>query len=120
PRSKTDTFSLKFSKDSLEAPLHYSAEDSAVVLVKDKKILLYGKTKTEYIDIVLTAPQVEFDQQTQIVTAFNKKDSTGAITENARFKSSSREFTSDTIRYNMKTQVGLTQHTYTHEGEFFV
>src|SRR3569832_439035 len=50
-KPKTDTFSLKFSKDSLEAPLKYAAEDSAVVLIKAKKIILYGKTKTEYKDI---------------------------------------------------------------------
>ena len=41
-RQKVDTFSLKLSKDSLEAPLKYTAEDSVVVLVQDKKILLYG------------------------------------------------------------------------------
>ena len=70
----------------MEAPLKYEAEDSVVVLVKEKKILLYGKTKTEYKDITLTAPKVELDQQTQIVTAYNKKDSTGEVIENAHFK----------------------------------
>lgn len=119
-KQKVDTFSLKISKDSLEAPLKYTAEDSAVVLVQDKKILLYGKTKTEYKDIVLTAPKVELDQQTQIVTAFNKKDSTGEVTETAHFKSGENEFSSDTIRYNFKTQVGLTQNTVTQDGEMFV
>lgn len=117
---KVDTFSLKISKDSLDAPLKYSAEDSVVVLIQDKKILLYGKTKTDYKDIVLKAPKVEVDQQTQIVTAVNKKDSTGAVLETAHFKSGENEFTSDTIRYNFKTQVGLTKNTYTVEGEFGV
>ena len=64
-RQKIDTFSLKLSKDSLEAPLKYTAEDSVVIFIQDKKIFLYGKTKTEYKDIVLTAPKVELDQQTQ-------------------------------------------------------
>src|SRR5688572_29771421 len=44
---RTDTFSLKISKDSLDAPLKYAAQDSAVVLIQEKKIILYGKTKTE-------------------------------------------------------------------------
>ncbi|MBC7874364.1 MAG: LPS-assembly protein LptD, partial [Ferruginibacter sp.] len=117
---KTDTFSLKVSKDSLDAPLKYAADDSAVVIVKDKKIILYGKTKTEYKDITLTAPKVEVDQQTQIVTAVNSKDSTGGVIETAHFKSGETEFTSDTIRYNFKTQVGLTRNTYTMQGEFLV
>jgi lipopolysaccharide assembly outer membrane protein LptD (OstA) len=119
-KEKTDTFSLKLSKDSLEAPLKYSAEDSVVVLIKDKKIILYGKTKTDYKDITLTAPKVEVDQQTQIVTAVNSKDSTGAVVQTARFKSGETDFTSDTIRYNFKTQVGLTKNTYTMQGEFLV
>ena len=119
-KEKIDTFSLKISKDSLEAPLKYAAEDSAVVLIKDKKIILYGKTKTEYKDIILTAPKVELDQQTQIVTAVNSKDSSGAVTETAHFKSGDSEFTSDTIRYNFKSQVGLTKNTFTMQGEFIV
>lgn len=119
-RERTDSFSLKISKDSLEAPLKYEAADSAVVLVQEKKVILYGKTKTEYKDILLTAPKVEVDQQTQVVTAVNTKDSTGQITETAFFKSGETEFTSDTIRYNFKSQVGLTKNTYTEQGEFYV
>lgn len=119
-KEKVDTFSLKISKDSLDAPLKYAAEDSAVILIKDKKIMLYGKTKIEYNDITLTAPKVEVDQQSQVVTAVNKKDSTGAVKETARFKSKDTEFTSDTIRYNFKTQVGLTKNTFTMQGEFLV
>jgi LPS-assembly protein len=119
-KATADTFALKLSKDTLEAPLKYQAEDSAVVLIQSKKIILYGKTKTEYKDITLTAPQVEVDQQTQIVTAVNRKDSTGEVIETAHFKSGDNEFTSDTIRYNFKTQVGITKNTYTQQGEFLV
>lgn len=119
-KEKIDSFSLKISKDSLDAPLKYAAEDSAVVRIKDKKILLYGKTKTDYKDITLTAPKVEVDQQTQIVTAVNRKDSSGEVIETAHFKSGESEFTSDTIRYNFKTQIGLTKNTYTQDGEIIV
>ena len=118
--TRVDTFSLKVSKDSLDAPMMYEAADSAVVMVQDKKIILYGKTKTTYKDVLLTAPKVELDQQTQIVTAYNQKDSTGAILENAKFRDGSSEFTSDTIRYNFKSQIGLTKNTYTQEGEIIV
>jgi LPS-assembly protein len=118
--TRVDTFSLKISKDSLESPLRYAAEDSAVVLIQEKKIILYGKTRTEYQDITLTAPKVEVDQQAQTVTAVNRKDSTGRVIETAHFKSGESEFTSDTIRYNFKTQVGLTKNTFSMQGEFLV
>lgn len=117
---KTDTFSLKISKDTLDAPLHYKAEDSAVGLVLEKKIILYGKTKTEYKDIVLTAPRVEMDQTTQIVTAVNRKDSSGAVVEAAQFKDESSAFTSDTIRYNFKTQIGQTKNTFTEQDGILI
>lgn len=117
---KIDTFSLKLSKDTLTSPLQYFAEDSVVVMIKSKKILLYGKTKTEYQDVILTAPQVAVDQQTQIMTAVNSKDSTGTVLEDAHFKQGESEFTSDTIVYNFKTQKGLTKNTITQSGEMFV
>lgn len=116
----TDTFSLKLSKDSLDAPVFYEAEDSAVVLMKDQKIVMYGKTKTDYKDITLTAPKVEMDQVTQIVTAIGTKDSVGQITERANFKQGEQEFQSDSIKFNFKTQKGITKNTFTQQGELFV
>ncbi|HEV8283280.1 MAG TPA: putative LPS assembly protein LptD [Chitinophagaceae bacterium] len=120
PNQKIDTFAFKVSKDSLDAPVHYEAEDSAVVLIKQKKILLYGKTKTDYKDITLTAPKVEVDQETQIVTAYNSVDSLGEIIERANFKQGETAFQSDTIRFNFKTQKGLTKNTFTESGGAFI
>jgi LPS-assembly protein len=117
---QVDTFRLKRSAGTLDAPLRYEAEDSAVVLVRDKKVLLYGKTKTTYTDMVLTAPRVEVDQRTQIVTAVRSVDSTGNTVDAAFFKTGDSEMTNDTIRYNFKTQVGLTKKTYTQQGEILV
>jgi len=120
PAQKVDTFSLKLSKDTLDAPVNYYAEDSAVVLIQSKKIILYGKTETKYKDVTLKAPVVELDQQTQVMTAFNKKDSTGEVVEGAEFTQADNKFTSDTIRYNFKTQKGLTKNTITQQGEMYV
>jgi lipopolysaccharide assembly outer membrane protein LptD (OstA) len=120
PSQKIDTFAFKVAKDSLDAPVMYEAEDSAVVLVREKKIFLYGKTKTDYKDITLTAPKVEIDQETQILTAYNKLDSLGDVIERANFKQGETAFQSDTIHFNFKTQKGLTKNTYTSSGELFV
>ena len=81
---------------------------------------MYGKTRTDYKDITLTAPKVEVDQKTQVITAYNLKDSLGNVIEPAHFKASDNAFSSDTIRYNFKTQVGLTRNTFTQDGEIFV
>ena len=46
----TDTFSVKLSKDSLDAPVTYSASDSGVLLIPSKQFILYGKASTKYTD----------------------------------------------------------------------
>ena len=118
---RVDTFHLKLSKDTLDAPVDYEASDSGVLLVKEKKFLLYGKTKTTYKDIVLTAPKVELDQQTNVLTAYAARDSAGNLIARAQFQQGSEQgFQSDTIRYNFKTKRGLTMNTYTKQSEMFV
>ena len=115
-----DTFDLKLSRDTLDAPVQYKAADSGVLLVREKKFLLYGNTKTTYNDIVLTAPKVELDQATNILTAYNSKDSLGNVIARAEFRQSEEGFQSDTIRYNFKTKRGLTTNTYTKHNEMYV
>lgn len=117
---QTDTFNLRFSKDTLSAPVNYEAEDSVVVLLDEKKIILYGKTRTTYEDVVLNAPKVEIDQQTSIVTAVYQTDSLGRVITRAQFEQGENKFESDTIRFNFKTQKGITKNTITRQDEFFI
>lgn len=116
----TDTFQLKFSKDTLSAPVNYEAEDSVVVLIEEKKIILYGKTRTAYEDVILNAPKVEIDQQTSIVTAVYETDSLGRVITRAQFEQGMNRFESDTIQFNFKTQRGITKNTITKQDEFFI
>lgn len=116
-RITRDTFAFKMSKDTLDAPVEYEAEDSAVILIQENKIILYGKTKIDYQQNSLQAPRIEIDQKTQVLTAVNTKDSTGAISEFAVFSDGKQTFSSDTIRFNFKTQRGITYNTYTEAQE---
>lgn len=43
--NKTDTFGVKMSKDSLDAPVNYEASDSMKMDVPNKRIILYSKGK---------------------------------------------------------------------------
>lgn len=118
--SSIDTFSYKLSRDSLDAPIYYEAEDSAVVLVDTGKVFLYGKTKTNFKDIELGAPVLELDQETQLVTAVGSRDSAGRILERVRFVQGEQDFQSDQIQFNLKTQKGLTKNTFTKQEEIFL
>ena len=116
-----DTFNVKVSKDTLDAPVVYHADDSMVLDVPGKKILLYGKeSKVKYTDNELTAPGIQFDQRTNLVTAFLRKDSTGKVISFPTFNQGDLKTVSDTIAFNMKTGKGLTKGTYTTQGEMYI
>ena len=50
--TKTDSFQLKISKDTLEAPIHYSASDSMVLDIPNNKIIYYNKAEIKYQNMV--------------------------------------------------------------------
>ncbi len=117
----TDTIKFKVSKDSLEGPVTYHADDSMILDVPGKKLYLYGKTSTvKYIDNELKAPFIEYDQSTNLVSAFLKKDSNDHVIAYPEFNQGDFKSKSDTIRFNMATKKGLTKGTYTQQGEMYV
>ncbi|RYG41392.1 MAG: hypothetical protein EOO01_25265, partial [Chitinophagaceae bacterium] len=98
-----DTFNIK-STDDLTAPVFYHADDSMVLEVPTKKMYLYGKdSKITYSDNELTAPLIEYDQSSDLVTATLTRDSAGKVIKLPEFNQGEFKSQSDTIRFNMKT-----------------
>jgi LPS-assembly protein len=116
-----DTFQYKKSKDGLTEPLNYHADDSMVIDVPKEKMYLYGKTSSiKYENNNLSAPKIEFDQKTSLVSASLVKDSTGKVISYPYYSQGDVQTVSDTIIVNMKNGKGLTKGTYTKQGEIFV
>ncbi len=115
-----DSFPIVISKDSIDAPVNFEAEDSMVIDIPNKKIYLYSKGTVKYKDILLESSFIQLDQPSKILTAYGTGDTTGGTFGRPSFKQGENAFTSDTIRYNFQTQKGLTIGTYTQEGEMFV
>ena len=63
-----DTIHIPVSKDSLDAPIAYSAQDSVVLDVPTKNITLYNKANTKYKDIDLDAYNIRMDQPNHLLT----------------------------------------------------
>lgn len=119
-QSKSDTFSLKISKE-LTAPVKYKAEDSLVINIDEKTMILYGKeSQLNYTDVELKAPLITFEQQTGIMSAFLTKDSAGRVISMPEFSQNGFVSKSDTIRFNMRTGRGITKGTYTQQGEMYI
>ncbi|MCU0380569.1 MAG: LPS-assembly protein LptD [Chitinophagaceae bacterium] len=118
-RNRIDTFRIRLSPDTLGAPVEYKASDSMVLEVDTKRILLYGKTEVKYTDVTLTAPTLVFDQQSQVVTARMGRDSTGNVTGLAKLVQANTTTVSDSIRFNFKSQKGLTYSSFFQQDEIY-
>jgi hypothetical protein len=118
--SVTDTLSVQLSKDTLDAPINYSASDSIVFMVPEKKIILYSQGSVKKGDMDLSADSIEIDQDTKIVTATSRRDTSGNIVGKPKMIQGETTMESDVIKYNTKTQKGLTRNTLTQQGEIFI
>ncbi|HXB43554.1 MAG TPA: putative LPS assembly protein LptD, partial [Puia sp.] len=117
---KTDTFDVKVSKDSLDAPIMYSASDSIVMEVPTKIITLYNKANTKQKDLTLDAYKIQYDQNKQVVVATYATDSTGQMIQRPKMVQAESTIESDSILFNMKNQKGITKSSYTQSGEMYV
>ena len=118
--AKTDTFSLRLSKDTLDSPVEYRATDSVVIDLPSKKIILFSKANIKKDDLDLSADSIEIDQTTRLVTATFRRDSTGKMIGRPVMLQGDSKMESDVIRYNTQTQKGMTQNTISQQGEIFI
>src|SRR5687768_11618772 len=85
PAQRIDTIGVRISKDSLDAPVSYTASDSMVLDIPTKKIRLYNQGNVKYKDLDLSAYNIELDQEKQIVVANHTTDSTGKMVGKPKF-----------------------------------
>ena len=111
---------LRVSKDSIDAPVNYNANDSGVMIMATKEFFLYGDAKTEYRTSQLEAANIVYDQQTQNIRAYGAKDTTGSPLSNPKFMEGDIVSVNDSIYFNMKSGKGLTKNTNFQQGEIFV
>ena len=117
--SKIDTLKFKLSSDTLSAQIEHTAEDSMVLDVDARKIMLYGKTELKYDDVQMNAPKIEFDQETQLVTALMGRDTSGNVSGMAKLKQAETITVSDSLKFNLKSQKGLTYSSFFQQDELF-
>jgi len=115
-----DTLNIKYSKDSLDAPVTYSAEDSGVLIIPTKEFILYGKANAKYTDVEVTASTINLNQEKQLLTAFGSTDTTGNPLNKPKLVQGDMQTISDTIYYNTRSQKGLTKSTYLQQGEIYL
>ncbi|WP_231940411.1 putative LPS assembly protein LptD [Filimonas lacunae] len=115
---KIDTIGM--SKDSLDVPIDYTAEDSAIVIIPTRQFYLYGKASVNYNKDKLEANTIHYNQADQTLSAYGGKDTSKNPLNLPTFTQGDTKAIMDSIHYNIKTGKGLTKNSYYQEGEMFV
>ena len=117
-KQKIDT--LTISKDSLDAPIEYAAEDSGVLMMQSKEFILYGKANVKSKDADLTAATIRYDQQSQMIKAYGGIDTSNNPLSKPTIVQNGATAISDTIIFNTRNQKGITKNVFYNESEMFV
>jgi len=116
--------SIKVNQDSIRGDItttiKYSARDSIVFHVKERKVNMYGNSAIDYGDVSLKAANTTIDYATNLLSAGGTKDSTGADTGTPVFKQGAEMYTANQMTYNFKTKRGRTTGVVTKQGEGFL
>ncbi len=115
-----DTLHIPISRDTLDAPISYSAQDSVVLDVPTKNITLYNKAVTKYKEIDLEAYNIRMDQTKSLLLATYSRDTAGEMIGRPKMTQADTKMESDSMVFNMKSQKGITVNTFTQSGEMYV
>lgn len=118
---KIDTVVVRYSKDTLGAPVKYHADDSVVLDVPEKTFHLYGKVNIDYDQINLKGAEVDYYQSTNLLRARYRLDSAGNRVGAPIFTQAGQQpFQSDSMLYDFKSRRGKIFSTVTQQGEGFL
>lgn len=119
-RAASDTLNLPVSTSALPSSVKYSAKDSIVYDIRNKKVYLYDSAKLHYEDIDLKSARVTIDWTKNQIDAEGKTDSAGKTYGTPVFKEKDQEYRTKKIAYNFKTKKGKISELITQEGEGYV
>jgi hypothetical protein len=116
---KADTVNYKIASSDLKSAVKYEAIDSIVYDAESKMFYLYNNGKIAYDDLNLTASEIQFNTDSNLLMAYH----VGAITDTTEmpiFTQGEQLFNFDTLQYNFKSQRALVQEAHTKYGEGFI
>lgn len=111
---------VRYSRDSLDAPVDYAAEDSIVMDNNKKMVYLYGNAVIKYSTLQLKAAYIALDMANNIATAEGVPDSVGKLRGNPEFKDADQNFTAKRMRYNFKTRKGMVYDVLSKQKDVYI
>ncbi len=111
---------IKFSKDTLDAPVDYSARDSIIYDIQGKQMILYGNAVVKYEDVTVLGGIIIFNWGNSEVQAKWGIDSAGNQAGKPEFQQAENVFQADDLRFNFKTKKGKSIGAVTKANEGFL
>jgi len=108
------------SKNALDMPVNYSAEDSITFDYAHSHAHLYGGSKVQYQNLELEADIINIAIDSSLVHATSRTDSLGNVTGKPLFRQGKDEYEPDSISYNFKTRKAFISNVYTQQGEGYM
>ena len=113
-----DTTSKKTS--FLASKVHYFATDSSIILLQEKKVLLFHEAQVNYEDIELKAEHIIINWNDNTVYAIGIPDSSGTIIGNPIFTEGGKTYNCESILYNFTSKKGKIKGMKTQDGESYI
>ena len=112
--------STKQSKNSLESPVDFTANDSLVFDYLANRVNFYGKANVKYQNLELESDLISYSVDSSLVHAMGTKDSVGNVVVPPVFKQGQDTYEPDQIAYNFKTRKAFIHNVFTQQGEGFM
>lgn len=104
----------------INSEVHYFATDSTIVLLNQKKVLLYHEAQVNYENIELRAEHIILDWNENTVYATGLKDSLGQVQGSPIFKEGDKTYYCETILYNFNSKKGKIKGMKTQDGDGYI
>ena len=109
------------SKNAIEAPVDFFANDSLIYEQGSGMAFLFGDSHVKYQDMDLKSDRIRMNLDSSLVYATGSRDSaSGDMIGLPVFKMGSDTYESDTMQFNFKSKRGLIQQVYTEQQEGFL
>lgn len=95
------------SKSGLDTVVIYSAKDSVIFLLNDKKMLIQGKANLIHKEQNLESEIIVLDFQENTLSADGVTDSTGKLIGYPKYTDKGETFFGKSLKYNFKSKEGL-------------
>jgi lipopolysaccharide assembly outer membrane protein LptD (OstA) len=119
PNDSLKIDSLNQKKETLEAPVYYTAQDS-MIFTKDNLGFLYGEAEVKYGKIGIKGEFITADLDSNTISSTYGLDSVGKEFGYPVFDDNGTQYEMKKVRYNFQTRKAFINQVVTQQGEGYI